>query len=158
MRKIYNNIRKKVNELQKWNSPSAWHCSIFVLPSATTDPKADGAVMKRGACREEASVPVKMKEKMQISYRNVCESRVCDKKYQLSLVRFCSFLRTKKYKCFFRSRRISTRKRFLEVFSPSLFCLETKNFPSQLHKVTFPLTPYFSPAHTLPFPAQEGEK
>ena len=30
-------------------SPKAWHCKIFVRPSATVDPDAEGGVMKRGA-------------------------------------------------------------------------------------------------------------
>ena len=30
--------------------PSAWHWRIFVLPTATMEPEADGWVMNLGAC------------------------------------------------------------------------------------------------------------
>lgn len=60
------------------NSPSAWHCRIFVRPSLTTEPEDDGWVVKRGGCSWGVSVLCKRKQ-WAISYKrivcNICLSR-----------------------------------------------------------------------------------
>ena len=42
-------MKTQRHEQKYYYSPSAWHWNIFVLPSATMEPEADGGVMKRGA-------------------------------------------------------------------------------------------------------------
>ncbi len=38
-----------VNERKDSDLPTAWHCKIFVRPSGTMEPEADGGVMNLGA-------------------------------------------------------------------------------------------------------------
>ena len=44
--------------------PKAWHCKIFVLPSATMEPEAEGGVMNLGAWSgaEEEDAPKSREE------------------------------------------------------------------------------------------------
>ena len=58
----------------KEDLPKAWHCKIFVLPSATMEPEADGWVIKRGACSSlPETVPMTEKKKKERLWLDVIQ-------------------------------------------------------------------------------------